>query len=406
MATSPVSSPSPSTARDSQAIGHYTYKPNGTGGVNYFRDGIPVTNAEYAGATGQDIKALEQYQNEIYNYKTKGQGSLIDPNSSVKGASTTLADTTNKGAQQPTTPTGTSGNAFNSSSYYLPPTTYLGQTYNQSDPAQLQALLQAKQNNLGGQRDQQISQINRQLGESLQNAALQQGQQLGTFNQNATDYGRGVANNIVGLGQGYDIGTVNNQQQFAGLSPNAFQSGQGTSQQYAGDQYNKGLNQLHQNLAETVGGDYLNNGSIDQNSAIGKQIAGLNQQYNMFTGDARNSAQLGIQNANNAYGTGMDQNLSNLQALYNYAGLPQFKFNSQGYNPNALPNVDISQYTPYANSSQLAGSQQAQQPSPATWTGSGNPFSGLLGYNPNATETNYLNAFLGKGNTPATATGS
>lgn len=298
---------------------------------------------------------------------------------------------------------GTSSNS-NNSNYYLPPVTYLGQSYDQSDPAQAQALLAAKQSTLGGQRDQQISQINRSLQNNLTDAGQQNAFNLAGLNQNATDYGRGLANNIVDLGQGHDIGTVNNQQKFSGLSPNAFQSGQATSEQYGNDQYSKGLTQLHQNAAETVGDNYLGTGQIDPNSTIGRQQSSLSSQYNRFLGDAQNSAQLGIQNANNAYNTGVDQNASNLQALYNYSGSPQFNYQSQGYNPNALPNVDVSQYTPYANSSQLSQSPQAQASSPATWTGSGNPFSGLLGYNSNTTQSNYLNAFLGKN--PATATGS
>lgn len=366
----------------------YEFFPDGKGGINYFYNGQPITNTEFRQATGTDTSMLEDMVKQNYSPQTTTNSTnafAAEPNTSVTSG-----------------PTG--GATGGNSSYYLPPVTYLGQTYDQNDPAQAAALLAKKQETLGGQRDQQIAQITRQLNESLQNASLQQGQQLGGFQQNAADYGRSLANNIVDLGQGYDLGLVNNQQRFAGLSPNAFQSGQATSQQYAGDQYNKGLNQLHQNAAETVGGDYLNNGQIDPNSAIGKQIAALNQQYNMFTGDAQNSAQLGIQSANNAYGSGMDQNLSSLQALYNYAGVPQFNFQSQGYNPNQMPSVDISKYTPFTNASQLGQSPQAQPTSPATWTGSGNPFSGLLGYNPNSTQSNYLNAFLGR-TQPATAGG-
>ena len=361
--------------------------PDGSYGFDFLGpNGQPITNTQYTQGTGQQEPQLGLSYQLANQFNNQNQGQVL-------GASTSASVP----APQPQTST-TSSNPFTSnSSYYLPPVTYLGQSYDQNDPAQAAALLAAKQSTLGGQRDQQISQIQRQLQESLDQAGLQQGQQLGTFNQNAADYGRSLANNIVDLGQGHDIGQINSQQQFAGLSPNAFQSGQATSQQYGNDQYEKGKNQLHQNQMETVGGDYLTNGTIDPNSTIGKQIAGLNQQYNMFTGDARNNAQLGIQNANNAYGTGMDQNLSNLQALYNYAGK---QFNYQGdnsYNPNSLPNVDISQFTPYANSSQLANSPQSKQSNPATWTGSSNPFSGLLGYNPTGSQSNYLNAFLNPG---------
>lgn len=391
----------------------YQIKNNAGGGfgVDYFdQNGKPITGDQLMAATGQNFSpnnVLSISQQAVNRGITNPFTSTIGQD---KATSTPTPFSTVQANPQTTSasiaqPTGAGLNGF-SGSYYLPPVTYLGQTYDQNDPAQAAALLAAKQSTLGGQRDQQISQINRGLGESLDQAALTQGQQLGTFNQNATDYGRSVANNIVDLGQNHDLGQVNSQQQFAGLSPNAFQSGQGTSQQYGDQQYGKGLNQINQGLDETVGGNYFNNGQIDPNSTIGKQIAGLNSQYNFFTGDARNNAQLGIQNANNAYGQGMDQNLSNLQALYNYAGK---SFNYQGdntYNPNSLPNVDISQYSPYTNSQQLGQSPQAQQPSPSQWNGSSNPFSGLLGYSPTAAQSGYLNAFLGKYGTPSTATGN
>ena len=41
------------------AQNQYTYKPNGSGGLNYFQGATPITNTQYGAATGQDYKALE-----------------------------------------------------------------------------------------------------------------------------------------------------------------------------------------------------------------------------------------------------------------------------------------------------------------------------------------------------------
>jgi len=307
-------------------------------------------------------------------------------------------------------------------SYYLHNQTVNGQTYDLSDPAQQEALRQAQLSNLGSARDAQIRQLTQGIQNGLTQAQLQDAQALGTYNQNAADFGRSLANNIVDLGQGYDLGQVNNQQRFAGLSPNAFQSSQATSQQYGTDQYNKGLTQLHQSEAANVGSGYLANGQIDPNSAIGKMIAAENNNYNLFTTSQNQALQNGTQAANVAYQGGADQIASNLQNLNAYSGAQQPDYNPVSYNysapgqyggyipygtpggnPYSVPQTDISQFTPYTSASQLAKSPQAQPSSPATWTGSGNPFSGLLGYNPNATQNNYLNAFA---KSPATATGS
>lgn len=322
------------------------------------------------------------------------------------------------------TPTPSSSSGPGTPSYYLHNQTVNGVTYNLADPAQQELLRQAQLSNLGSARDTSINQLNQGVQNNLSQAQLQDAQALGTYNQNAADYGRSLANNVVNLGQGYNLGQVNNQQQFAGLSPNAFQSSQATSQQYGTDQYNKGLTQLQQQQAENVGSNYLQNGQIDPNSAIGKMIAAENGNYNLFATQENQALQNGTQAANVAYGQGADQVASNLQNLNAYAGAQQPSYTSVGYdynapslgayspyqtpggNPYTVPTTNIGQYTPYTSAAQLAQSPQAQSPSPATWTGSSNPFSGLLGYTPNATQSNFLNAFAGQSAAPATATGS
>lgn len=46
---------------------NYTYSPNGTGGVNYFLNGTPITNTQYRAATGIDTGALEAQVADDYS---------------------------------------------------------------------------------------------------------------------------------------------------------------------------------------------------------------------------------------------------------------------------------------------------------------------------------------------------
>lgn len=298
-------------------------------------------------------------------------------------------------------------------SYYLHNQTVGGQTYNLADPGQQEQYRQAMLGTYGAQRDNAISQLQQSTQQGLSAAQLANAQAMGTQQQNATDYGRSLASNVFNLGEGYNLGQVNNQQQFAGLSPNAFQSSQATSQQYGTDQYNRGLTQLHQGAAENVGNDYLSTGNIDPNSVIGKQIAAEQASYNQYVQQAQNGLQQGIMGANTAYGQAADAQNSNLQNLnaysgaqqqnytptqFNYSGSttnPVGQFQTPAVNPYNPVGVDISQYTPYTTAQQLSQSPQAQAPSPATYTGSSNPFASLLGYNPSPVQAGYLNAFAG-----------
>ena len=48
-----------------EVIQGYSYMPNGTGGVNYFFNGQPITNTEYRNATGVDTNVIERESNPL-----------------------------------------------------------------------------------------------------------------------------------------------------------------------------------------------------------------------------------------------------------------------------------------------------------------------------------------------------
>lgn len=78
-------SPAPTTTVNSLAKQNYTYSPNGTGGINYFYNGTPITNAQYAAGTNQDVGAIESQAAAAYGSKTGGN----DANTSANTSGTT-----------------------------------------------------------------------------------------------------------------------------------------------------------------------------------------------------------------------------------------------------------------------------------------------------------------------------
>lgn len=337
----------------------YTYQPDGHGGINYFFNGKPITNTQYRSATGEDTNAIEQQAGAQTSTQPFGEAVQYDPGTG--------------GSSQPRTG-GTS------------PVTYLGVTYDLSDPAQRQQYYQAVETNLGGARDQQLAGLDR----SIQESTGQINQNIGNTNQSAGNYGRSFLNNLFDLGQNYDVGQVNNAQKFAGLGPNAFQSSFATSGQYGTDQYNRGLNDLGTQLDQSVGSGYLTNGQIDPHSAYGQQLGGYNQQL----GDLQYQGGLQRQGINTAYQQGLDQAASGLQVGDVYQGMNPFHYNTQTYNPYQAQNLNLGQYTPYTNYQQYAMNPGNNPSQPGNQNG--NPLANILGFNPSQSQSNYYNAFVNR----------
>lgn len=360
-AASPVSYPALSN-------GSYTYSPDGRGGVNYFLNGQPIQNNQFAIGTNKDIASIEQYAKELYDYQNFNQGSQVNQKNTLLNA---FNENTNQNIPQYTQSEGGQS-----------PITYLGQTYDLSDPDQRQQYYSAVQSNLGGARDQQLAGLDRSINQSTG----QINQNITNTNQSAGNYGKSFLNNLFDLGQNYDVGQVNNAQKFAGLGPNAFQSSFATSGQYGTDQYNRGLNDLGSQLNQAVGSGYLTNGQIDPNSAYGQQLGGYNQQL----GDLNYQGGLQRQNINSAYQSGLDQAASGLQVQDVYQGMNPFQYNTQTYNPYSPQNINLGQYTPYNSSFTQYNNQQPSQPA------NGNPLSNILGFNPSQSQSNYYNAFVNR----------
>ena len=303
---------------------------------------------------------------------------------------TTLNNVQNTGGVQTTGGTTGQSSMF-PPSYYLHDTPFEGKNYDLSDPTQAQAYYNAQVASLQGTRDVTNTQNTAALQNSLTNTGNTDITALHGLNQGAVNTGEGILQNVLDAGNNYTLGNINNQQKFAQLSPNAFQSGQATQFNNDTSNYNNNLQALKTSAQQQLGGNYFQNGQIDPNSTFGSQIGGLESGYNSYltqqTLDNNNNQRA----AENAYGSGSNSAQQNLENLYAYAGLTPPPLNGVSYDPNAMYSTDLSQYTPYTSASQLAGAQGAQA---SRFTGSTNPYASYLGYEPNATQNNFLNAFM------------
>lgn len=379
------SSPSPSPSLDRAITPNaYTYVPDGHGGIKYFLNGQPITNTQYRAGTGKNTDQIEAQAAQQYG--TTNTMATTDP-----GGSNAAGQYGPNQVTQGAPPTGTGGvTSYGNVPKFQAglPVTYLGQTYDLNDPDQRQQYYQAVDQNVGAQRDQQLSGLDRSIQEST--GQLNQG--ISNTNQGAGNYARTFLENLFDLGQNHDVGQVNNSQKFAGLGPNAFQSSQATTGDYGDQQYNRGLNDLGTQLQQSVGGDYLNGGAIDPNSGFGQQLTGYNQQL----GDLSYQGGQQRQNINNAYHQALDQASSGLQVSDVYQGMNPFKYNTQTYNPYQSSNLNLGQYTPYTNYQQYANSPQNNQNPSQPNNQNGNPLAGILGFNPSQSQSNYYNAFVNR----------
>jgi len=231
-----------------------------------------------------------------------------------------------------------------------------------------------------GKYNQQLS----QLDQAIQDTQTQ-----------AQEYVRSYKKDVDQFGQNYELGNVKRQSYFAGLSPNAYQSSQGTSQEYAGKEYLKGIGEMARSAQQNVGADFLSNpnafNKLAPSSIYGRNIAGNQQQKNNLANafnDYLNSINRDVQDQADSTATGLQ-----LGPNYDYAS-----------NPLASPTAnksDVSPYTPYTEFRNPGGgttpvtpigSQKVMTPNAFT---SGTPLENFLGQNQLTNpQTDWLRKYL------------
>lgn len=357
----PSASPQPGPR---PAGSNYTYQFNDHGGVDYFRDGTPISNAEYQGGTGADTNSLEQYAKELYTYKTTGQGSSVAENNAAGGqvlGATTASPQVGGDQSTQSLASIAGGNAFSdggSSStgdgyqpqlVEYPPGS--GYYYDMNNETERGSFFTSRTNDLVAERDKNLADIQ---------------QQIADLQTQAKDYVTNWHQQVQGLTGAKGAGDLSRINTFSAASPNAFQSSEGTSYDMANKNYLQGIGDAALQANEAVGSAFAGNptdaSTIGSDTTFGRGFSALNA---------------GI----NDVGTQYNQQLAGINQQNNPSTDP-FRFERAA---NNIPNpaaVDLSGVTPFVNFT---------SPAPET-----SPGAGFTPNTPNAFNANTpLDPFLG-----------
>lgn len=367
------------------APGSATWQPDGNGGVSYFRDGQPISNLEYYSITGEDTKAIEAQARAAYD---QTQGADV---SSFEGD---LGGTAS--------PAGTSGSGGGAPAKAVT-ATYGGNAYNLNSPEQRLSYYAAVQSNLASQRDKAVSDLKEAYSsgrktslESYQKSLSQIDQSLADLEAKAQDYATQFQGTLQGFQEGKRTGDVGRQNFFAQASPNAFQSSQASSQGYADQKYDQGLEDLRGQADATVGSGYLADPSQGANAfsegsqfgrnraGIASQRTGLESNYGQFVGQQQQGLQQGLAGISDQYNQGLSSQADQLGSIDLSQGLNAFRYGTQQYQPVNAKQADLSAYSPYTSFSQLSGGNAYQQPVRPTTQYSQQGYVDYLGRTPKA----------------------
>jgi len=236
-----------------------------------------------------------------------------------------------------------------------------------NNPDDQQRFFDAKLADLSTQRDQYISDLERQVGRQLTEAELNLDETLAAIDQDifdtqgaAAEYVRNYAQTEQEFGEGKRLGDVRRQGFFAKASPNAFQSAQGTSQAFAQDKYLQGLADLARGAEEAVGSRFLENpddyGLLGDNTIYGRQLQGFSQdrnrageRFNLFKSDVDDYRTRGIREANEFVDTERVSEADKFAMPRQQAGLDPFTFARMQAREAAPSQVDLGQYKSFTD---------------------------------------------------------
>ena len=274
-----------------------------------------------------------------------------------------------------------------------------GQQFDIANEADRLNLFKARGEALRGQAGRQIGDYQNQLRSTLDDAYRTNARNLEdidldfrSLGETEAEAGRTYDRNIYDTNEAYDLGTVNRANAFAQLSPNAFQSSQGTSQQYANNQRLQALGDIDQARTGTFN-------DINQSRAgLTRQRTDLGNSYNQYIQDTQNEASQYGNEVNDFYNSQIDDLRGDFTNYDQTAGVNSFRFNRDQFAPVNVQTADLSQYTPYLNFQALQGSPEAnyfKSATPAAATGSAR--DQYLGYSPDQQSKNYIQQYLKRG---------
>lgn len=317
----------------------YRYKTNsdGTPGVDYFDpSGQPITNTQFAGATGEDTDMMERS-----TYFPEGATVLgSEPTTSTFGSLFDSALTSSSGSTAPTADVRQSP---------------LGNFYDVSTPEGRQAFF-ADQRTFAEQRiTQEVAQLQQDYNLSSQEAELIYQRELEKLNssEQSLEIQKQQATNQFGdqrqgIGETLTSNEMGRQTRFNQASPNAFQSSQIDSGIY---DRNKGVEALanvqrSQNLFE----DQYNQ-SVGQ---LGRERGRLGEQYNLFGQGQTQGFQNDVADVTNQYNSQVGDLAATFATAARNSGRNGFNFTSNVPGQITPGQADTSMLRPYSGFDQLS----------------------------------------------------
>lgn len=261
-----------------------------------------------------------------------------------------------------------------------------GQMYDLNNQDQALAYTQAQDAFYGNAWNQYQTQSGDLLKSDLSTANRDYLAQRSAIQKSLTGVDTGEAQTLQDLQEGYGLGTVNRQNYFGNLSPNAYQSAQGSSQAYS-------LGKLNEGSQQTTAAADLNR--TDLNATMADTGAAYNDYMSQRQTQEQQSLASQQQKINSARETGMT----------NFGNAAQTNgWDMNAFTPSidyAAPQVDMSKFTPYLNFQQLSQApgqaaygkvlgQQTTQPGSQS-------VNQYLNYTPNKKPYDSLNSYLSYG---------
>lgn len=283
---------------------------------------------------------------------------------------------------------------------------YLGdKPYNLTDPTERDAFYNDRKSTLLGQLNDAIALYKSQYDQAVTDAQSADAKQLGTIKMNLANldtqykaYLKSVDDTLGGLDEAYRSGNAQRMATFAALSPNAYQSSQATSEQYATDKYNKAVTDV--------------NAAKDQTGASFGQQQGLynadiNDLGSAFENYQKGAAQTRDQNIRSAQDN-VDSQLASTATSLAPIDVAQGNYNPFKYDTSPVKNLvtvnpDVSAYTPAVSFGALQGDPRTNlfaNPQGGKYIApTGTPMNTLASYlgltPPAKTQSVPLNMFLG-----------
>lgn len=259
-------------------------------------------------------------------------------------------------------------------------TVYNGKSYNLDDPTQRDAYLAVRNSDYEKAMNEANADVDYNANRDIDSTTQTYQDKLNEFNKflnqyntNSDEYAKGLAD----LYEGYGQGNVRRQNYFTRLSPDTYQSGQGSSFDYATKKYQQGYGETNSARNEWKGGldtgrerlgtDY-NNWMTDYQRNVANQKQGNVDLYNQNRDSLMNKA------------IGWGRSAAKSQFTPTGAVTPQ--------------NVDMSSYTPYINFQGLQSSAGANQFKKFLPTQGQSPLAETLGYQLPTKEKDPLNSYL------------